>query len=191
MSSKRARRNKRKENQKVYNPNQPKPVEESKKQQVVAIKLPGQTWVKVGSILLMIGGVITAASVFLLLQRTKGLSVDELRALIESQGSTPVSYGVNLVGTSIIGLLQAWFGIVIFKNSKNPFFGKTIIILCAIIIVCEVLLNLATMVIDNSFLWYTLLTGTTIPIITIIGAKEYIKYAKKHPDFVAEPIKFF
>ena len=181
MSSKRARRKKRQENSKVYNPNK-KPDKVIKEERVV--KLPGQTMVRVGSGFLLISGAISACLIYFALKSMNDMNSAQFMFLTGMQNENPMSYSLNLMLTSVAGVFQFLFGYNIFKESKNPFYAKTAIIMSVIMIIIEVSFNIIVGLVAGTGFKITMLTyGTIFPIAIIWGSYKNMKFAKKHPDY--------
>lgn len=198
MSSKRAKRAKRKEQFKNYDPEAAKPnppAKESKKAEVGPdyVKLPGQTWVRVGSAMLLIGGLLSAFVVWYSMNAIKGLNVEDLTFLTELRGQTPILYVTMIVLTAFNAILEFAFGYVIFRNSRNPFMAKRFIIYSVIMIVINLLINAYAMTQSaGEFQAVNLAYGCAIPVSIIFGSYRNMKFAKEHPDYIPpEPTQMF
>lgn len=197
MSSKRARRAKRKKQFKEYDPekfaemNKKPEAEEESEPEVV--RLPGQRWVRIGSALLLVGGLLTALVNWYALNNIKDISAEDFINLTSAYGQTPMLYVTTICLTSVAAVFQLAFGYTIFRNTRNPFYAKRTIVMCCILIAIEVMINLYVMLQSTTgFQIMTLFYGCIIPLGIIYGAYKNMKFAEAHPDYVPpEPTQMF
>lgn len=192
MSSKRAKRKKRKEDFKRNVPNQPKPVDDDSKK-IKLEKLPGQTLVKTGSAFLLVSALLSAITVWYAIRSMNEMNAEELQAITSAAHQTPLGYVVTLSLTSVAAVFQMIFGFQIFRKSNDPFYWKQSMIMSTIMILIELGINIVSVVMSHdSFNLMMLLYGTAFPLVIIWGSYKNKKFAQNHPDYeVPEPIKMF
>lgn len=198
MSSKRAKRAKRKEQYKVYDPEaaMPNPTKKVKKEKEVEpeyVKLPGQWWIRVGGALLLVGGLLSAIVVWYSMKSINGMDAEEIQFFTSLAGQTPILYMTMIVFTSILAVMQFLFGYTIFRNSRNPFMAKRFITYCWVMIGAEILVNLYAMLQSQyGFNIFNLFYGCFIPLFIMYGAYKNMKFAEKHPEYIPpEPTQMF
>ncbi len=192
MSSKRARRKKRKEDLKSNRPNKVKEVE-PEEEKITVKKLPGQTLVKTGSIFLLISALATAFIVWQAVRSLNQMSEEELVALTSAAHQTPMSYTILLALTAIAAVFQMMFGYQIFRNSNNPFYWKTSMTMGIIMALIELGINIVSIVTSHdAFNFMMLLYGVAFPLVIVWGSYKNKKFAEEHPGYkVPEPIQMF
>lgn len=192
MSSKRARRKKRREN---FDPDlEVTPyVKPDDTEQHEYIKTPGQTYVRTGGLFLLIGGLLSAIVVFFAINNLRDITPEELIAYTAADGMTPLGYSIDVALRSVAGVFQLIFGFQIFRYGRDPFYWKTTMIMAITLIVVELVCNLITIFMSTSAFNITMLFyGTIFPLVILYGAYRNRKFAKEHPGYIPpEPTQMF
>ncbi len=192
MSSKNAKRNKRKEHFRNYD--EEKYAHQGlKKKAPPVVQLPGQRFVRIGGALLLIGGLLSAVMVYFAINNLKTMNTEDFMAITEAAGQTPMLYLTSIVLTSIAAVFQLAFGYAIFRNARNPFYWKKTMIMAGIMMAIEVGINLYIMSQSATGLQMVELAyGCIIPGFIIWGAYRNKAFAQNHPDYVPpEPTQMF
>lgn len=180
MGSKRAKRIKRKSGQNSFTQAVPA-VPTAPQQRAV----PGARFCRISGVMLMLGGILSAAITFYAMSQVRQMSEAQLIAMTARAGQTPALYLIGIILTSVAGVFQFLFGFAAWRQAENPFYGKKLVIMGAFLIALETGIQLYMMQGSGGIQPLELVYGAILPVFLIWGGVRNMRFAKAHPDYPA------
>lgn len=179
MGSKRAKRIKRKSGQDKFTP-----VVAPAAPKTEQTALPGARFCRISGVMLMLGGILSAAITFYAMSQVRQMSEAEFIAMTARAGQTPALYLIGIILTSVAGVFQFLFGFTAWRQAENPFYGKKLIIMGVFLIALQTGIQLYMMQ-GSGVQPLELVYGAILPVFLIWGGARNLRFAKAHPDYPA------
>lgn len=185
MSSKRAKRKKRKENfatpQVQTQVPVPKESSANTKYEKKPERLPGQRILKIASVLLIIAGALAGIIAYYSFQTINEMDADAFTSLTAAYGQTPGDYMFSLIFACIAGIFQIIFGYEGFRGAEHLSKAHRLFIYGWIMLAVELGVQIFGLMTSDITNWASLLSALVIPVVYIWGAYQNEKYARSHP----------